>query len=77
MAEKCTRSLPPIRVTETLETKLMRLAAQDDRSLSEYVKLVLLHHVDGHAHSLTFDTEEHQQGRASHGTAGGARNERI
>ena len=28
MAEKCTRQLPPIRVPESLELALMRLAAQ-------------------------------------------------
>lgn len=50
--EKCTRQLPPIRVTETLETRLMRLAAQDERSLSEYIKLVLSRHVFGHASSV-------------------------
>lgn len=72
MAEKCTRSLPPIRVTESLEIKLLRLAAQDERSLSEYVKLVLLRHVDGHAHSLVPDPDDHQHVRASHGGAGGA-----
>ena len=50
--EKCTRQLPAIRVTETLETALMRLASQDERSLSEYIKLVLNHHVFGHASSV-------------------------
>lgn len=51
-AEKCTRQLPPIRVPESLETALMRLAAQNERSLSEYIKLVLSHHVFGHGSSL-------------------------
>lgn len=39
MAEKCIRQLPPVRVSETLERALMRLAAADDRSLSEYIRL--------------------------------------
>lgn len=50
--EKCIRQLPPIRVTETLETALMRLAAGQERTLSEYIKLVLSHHVFGHAQSV-------------------------
>jgi len=55
--EKCTRQLPPIRVTETLETALMRLAAQNERSLSEYIRLELFHHVFGHAPSLDLHHE--------------------
>ena len=50
--EKCTRQLPPLRVSETLEMALMRLAATQERTLSEYVKLVLSHHVFGHAQSV-------------------------
>lgn len=72
MAEKCTRTLPPMRVTETLEIKLLRLAARDERSLSEYIKLVLVRHVDGHAHSLAVESDESQNSRASHCAAGGA-----
>ena len=52
MVEKCSRQLPPLRVTEPLETALMRLAAAQERSLSEYIKLVLAHHVFGHAVSV-------------------------
>ena len=51
MAEKCTRQLPPIRIPESLEVVLMRLASGSERSLSEYVKLVLSHHAFGHAHT--------------------------
>lgn len=50
--EKCIRHLPQIRVPESLETALMRLAAGQERTLSEYIKLVLSHHVFGHAVSL-------------------------
>ena len=50
--EKCIRQLPPIRVGETLEKRLMQLAAKDDRALSEYVRLVLMKHVYGHATSV-------------------------
>lgn len=46
---KCIRTLPSLRVTECLELALMRLAAADDRSLSDYVRLVLERHVFGHA----------------------------
>lgn len=50
--DKCIRQLPPLRVTEQLETDLMRLAAKDERTLSEYMKLALMHHVYGHAGSI-------------------------
>lgn len=50
--EKCVRQLPPVRVPESLETALMRLAAQDDRPLSDYIKVVLSRHVFGHGCSL-------------------------
>lgn len=56
-AEKRTVSLPPIRVSDTLEGALMRLAARDDRTLSEYVRRVLERHVFGHAGSLPSDAE--------------------
>lgn len=46
---KCLRSLPSLRVSECLELALMRLAAADDRSLSEYLRLVLERHAFGHA----------------------------
>ena len=52
MAEKCTRQLPPVRVPESLEVVLMRLASTHERSLSEYIKLVLSHHAFGHAHTV-------------------------
>ena len=35
--EKRVRALPAIRISETLENALMRLAAHDDRTLSGYV----------------------------------------
>jgi hypothetical protein len=50
--EKCTQSLPPVRVGVTLETTLMRLAARDDRSLSEYIRHALTLHAMGHAATL-------------------------
>jgi hypothetical protein len=55
MAEKCTRQLPAIRISETTETALMRLAARDERSLSEYIRLTLERHAFGHAASLVAD----------------------
>lgn len=62
--EKCTRQLPPLRVTESLETRLMRLAARDERVLSEYIKLVLLHHVFGHDASMEAQPQDDNQCRA-------------
>lgn len=55
--EKRVRTLPAIRIGETLENALMRLAAQDDRTLSGYVVRVLEKHVFGHASSLDADIE--------------------
>lgn len=58
MPEKCTRQLPPVRVPESLEMGLLRLAARDDRSLSEYIKLTLSRHVFGHAPTVDALAEE-------------------
>ena len=55
MAEKCIRQLPTIRISDTLETALMRLAARDERSLSEYIRLSLERHAFGHAASFLRD----------------------
>jgi len=60
MAEKCIRQLPPIRVGDTLERRLMQLAALDERSLSEYIRLVLQKHVFGHAATVPADDHESQ-----------------
>ena len=57
MAEKCSRQLPAIRITESLETALMRLAARDDRTLSEFIRLVLERHAFGHAASVVQEDE--------------------
>lgn len=62
--EKCIRNLPPLRVSEPLETALMRLAAGQERSLSEYIKLVLSHHVFGHAVTIDVQATEIKDGRA-------------
>lgn len=64
MAEKCIRQLPPVRVPESLEHGLMRLAAHEDRSLSEYVRAVLMRHVFGHASSLDHDDDGDKPRRA-------------
>lgn len=53
--EKRITQLPPVRCSETLEAALMRLAARDDRTLSEYLRRVLERHVFGHAGSLPAD----------------------
>lgn len=55
MAEKCIRQLPTIRISDSLETALMRLAARDERSLSEYIRLSLERHAFGHAVSVIRD----------------------
>ena len=55
MAEKCIRQLPTIRVSDTLETALMRMASRDERSLSEYIRLTLDRHAFGHAPSVMRD----------------------
>jgi len=62
--EKCIRHLPQIRVPESLETALMRLAAGHERTLSEYIKLVLAHHVFGHAVSLCGHDADNNADRA-------------
>jgi hypothetical protein len=63
--EKCIRQLPPLRISETLETALMRLAAGQERTLSEYIKLVLVHHVFGHAISMDMHLQSSKQEGAS------------
>jgi hypothetical protein len=50
--EKRVAQLPAIRVGESLEQALMRLAARDERSLSDYIWRVLWRHAFGHAASL-------------------------
>lgn len=51
--EKCTSQLPALRVSERLEMALMRLAALDDRPLSEYIRVALERHCFGHAAILS------------------------
>lgn len=55
MADKCTSQLPAMRVSERLETTLMRLAAADDRALSDYIRRVLERHCFGHAANAADD----------------------
>lgn len=55
MADKCSAQLPPMRVPERLETALMRLAAADDRPLSEYIRRVLERHCFGHVSIVAED----------------------
>jgi len=50
--EKCIASLPSIRVSESLEVALLKLASREDRRLSEYIRRVLERHVFGHAASV-------------------------
>jgi hypothetical protein len=62
---KCTATLAALRVSERLETALMRLAARDDRALADYIRLVLERHAFGHAASLTEEPAACQQCNAS------------
>ena len=52
MAEKCTHNLPTVRVSETLLVALMKLAARDERVLSEYIRRALTQHAFGHASTV-------------------------
>lgn len=63
--EKCIRQLPPLRISDTLETALMRLAAGHERTLSEYIKLVLIHHVFGHSTSIDMHLQSSKHDGAS------------
>lgn len=47
--EKCLAELPKLRVPEELRDALIKLSVQEDRSLSDYVRSVLVLHVYGHA----------------------------
>lgn len=60
MAEKRTRQLPPVRIDEQLEVALMRLAMRDERSVTEYVRLVLERHAFGHARMVGQDLFDDQ-----------------
>jgi hypothetical protein len=71
LPEKRVRTLPAIRISETLENALMRLAAHDDRTLSGYVVRVLEKHVFGHALSLDADTASGNEGDAMQRSATG------
>lgn len=64
MQDKCVRQLPPLRVSEPLELALLRLAAMEERHLSEYVRLVLERHCFGHA--LEVEADAVDQGAAVH-----------
>ena len=50
--EKCISSLPSVRVSESLEIALLKLASKSDRRLSEYIRHVLERHAFGHAMTL-------------------------
>ncbi len=69
--EKRMRVLPSLRVGELLENALMRLAARDDRPLSDYVRKVLENHCFGHARSLDADSQMFNDADAMHGRTTG------
>lgn len=66
MAEKRICQLPSIRVSESLEMALMRLASRDERSLSDYVWRVLEKHCFGHGASLTDEASAGNDSSALH-----------
>lgn len=55
--QKCTEELK-LRVPEDLQLALMRLAAAEDRSLSDYVRTVLANHAFGHVRKVMADAED-------------------
>lgn len=70
--QKRVKNLPTVRVSEDLEMGLMRLAARQDRTLSEYIRQVLTRHVFGHGASTVGGSEpEDNQNRASQRSASG------
>lgn len=69
MAEKCNAQLPAMRVPERLETALMRLAAADDRALSDYIRRALERHCFGHVASVAEEGESCLHCNASQGDA--------
>lgn len=56
--DKRIASLPVVRVSERLETTLMRLAATEDRPLSDYIRRALEKHCFGHAETLPSSAAE-------------------
>ena len=62
--EKRSRTLPPIRCTESLEVALMRLAVRDEREFTDYVRKVLERHAFGHAANMGPDFADSQIDRA-------------
>lgn len=67
--EKCLRQLPPIRCDDRLEAHLMRLAAAEDRKLSDYIRRVLERHCFGHAGSLAIGVDSGNESSAQQGIA--------
>lgn len=57
MAEKCTEQLP-LRLSSDLMLALSKLANAEDRSLSEYCRMVLSLHAFGHAYRLDQATRQ-------------------
>lgn len=64
--EKRMRALPSLRIGESLENALMRLAARDERTLSGYIVRVLEKHCFGHAVSLDADSQMFNDADAMH-----------
>ena len=62
--EKRTQQLPPIRVSESLETALFRLAGRYDRTMSEYIRMILERHCFGHGISVHRREEDGNENRA-------------
>lgn len=63
-AEKLIRTLPAVRISETLDIELMRLAAQADRKYSDFVRRVLHAYVFGHGSSVDGESKAGNSDRA-------------
>lgn len=63
--EKCTEQLPPLRVPAELLDDVKDLAYLADRSVSDYVRWVLVCHVYGHARRVVEDSTAEENIHAS------------
>lgn len=70
-SEKRMRVLPSLRISDSLENSLMRLAARREQTLSAYIRDVLERHCFGHAQSLDADSQMFNDEGAMRGSAAG------
>lgn len=65
LTDKCTEQFP-LRLPSDLLSDVKRLAANDDRSPSDYIRRVLALHVYGHMQSVGDEGQDGNENRASH-----------